>query len=60
MLRTPPAATVWAIDAITSGVARTLNWPIAVEPTSSGVRMRLAGGRVLGSSPGMLGDALKP
>ena len=37
---------------VCSGVASVLNWPIAVEPTSSGVAISAAGGRVLGTSPG--------
>ena len=40
-MRTPPAATVCATEASRSGVASTLPWPIAVEPTSSGVPISL-------------------
>ena len=41
-VRSPPAATVCATDAITSGVASTLPCPIALAPTSSGLVISFA------------------
>ena len=43
-----------------SGVASVRNWPIAVEPTSSGDWISVAGGSVLGTSPGTVGSAFQP
>ena len=59
-MRTPPLAIVWATEAIWSGVASIWNWPIAVEPTSSGLTIAEAAGIVLGSAPGMPGSSFQP
>src|SRR5215213_4553040 len=58
--RTPCDAIVCATEAIWSGVASVRYWPIAVAPTSSGVSISGAGGRVLGTSPGTVGSAFQP
>ena len=58
--RTPLSAIVAATVANWSGVASTLPWPIAVEPTASGPPTAPARGSVLGRAPGMSGRELKP
>ena len=59
-MRTPPDPTVCATEASRSGVASTFPWPIAVDPTSSGVTISSAGGIVLGASPRTDGGAFQP
>ena len=46
--------------AICSGVARSLSWPIALEPTARSSRSALAAGIVLGLATGTRGASLKP
>src|SRR3954447_18187004 len=58
--RTPCEAIVWATEAIWSGVASVRYWPIALEPTSSGVVRSDAGGSVLGTSLGTVGSPFQP
>ena len=41
-------------------MARVLNWPMAVEPISSGLWISPAGGITLVTSPGMVGFAFQP
>ena len=53
-------AIVSATTAISSGVASTLPWPIAVEPTASGESISAAGGIVEVAAPASVGTSLKP
>src|SRR5687768_5627086 len=56
----PPDAIVWATEAITSGVASVLNWPIAVDAISRSDLISFAGGSVLGTSPATVGLLFQP
>src|SRR3954451_21811607 len=58
--RTPFEAIVSATTAISGGVACTLPWPIALEPTASGEPISAADGSVLGASPITDAGSLKP
>ena len=58
--RRPPSAIVAATVAISRGLACTMSWPIAVEPTASSPWICAAGGRVLSAAPAIPGGWLKP
>jgi hypothetical protein len=58
--RTPPVATVPASPAISSGVASTLPWPIAVEPTARSSPISPAAGIVERCAPASPGSWLNP
>ena len=58
--RWPPSAIVAATVAISSALACTSPWPIAVEPMSSWPWICAAGGSVLSTAPGTPGLWLKP
>ena len=58
--RRPPWAIAEATSAISSGVASTLPWPIAVEPTARSSPISAAAGIVERAAPGSPGSSLKP
>ena len=58
--RTPPLAIVAPTLAITSGVARSRSWPIALAPTARSSVSSRGGGIVLGLAAGIGSFSLKP
>src|SRR3954465_57519 len=58
--RTPRSPIAAAIVAISSGVASTLPWPIALEPTARSSPISRAGGIVERAAPASEGASLKP
>ena len=59
-MRTPLLAIVATTEAIPSGVALSLSWPIALAPTARLSRRSLAFGIVLFTAAGTSGCSLKP
>src|SRR5262249_21503658 len=57
---TPPLAIVPATPAIPSGVARSLSWPMALEPTAIASLSSAAFGIVLAFAAGTAGRSLDP
>src|SRR3954469_22461852 len=60
LIRTPWLAIVWATEAMPSGVALSLFWPIAEAPTASESLSSEAFGIVLTLAAGRSGGSLKP